>query len=64
MGSAATPRRISRGDLDDLADGALERVPAPDPELAELWDDSPSGPQWRASVDALRTALRPASESV
>ncbi|MDC7336826.1 DUF4259 domain-containing protein [Streptomyces lydicus] len=51
-------------ELADLAVRALDRVLAADSEAAELWDDSASGPEWRASVDALRTALRPASESV
>ncbi|TJZ46082.1 DUF4259 domain-containing protein [Streptomyces piniterrae] len=51
-------------ELAELAASALERVLAADSEIAELWDDSDAGPQWRASVGALRTTLRPASESV
>ncbi|MEU3709600.1 DUF4259 domain-containing protein [Streptomyces catenulae] len=51
-------------ELTGLAVRALDRVLAPDSELAELWDESDSGPQWRASVAGLRAALGPAAERV
>ncbi|MER7025244.1 MULTISPECIES: DUF4259 domain-containing protein [Streptomyces] len=49
-------------ELTGLAVRALDRVLAPDSELAELWDESDSGPQWRASVAGLRAALGPCAE--
>ncbi|MFD9816874.1 DUF4259 domain-containing protein [Streptomyces sp. NPDC059080] len=51
-------------ELTGLAVRALDRVLAPDSELAELWDESDSGPQWRASVAGLRAALGPAAQRV
>lgn len=51
-------------ELTGLAVRALDRVLAPDSELAELWDASDAGPQWRASVAGLRAALGPAAERV
>ncbi|MGW1836297.1 DUF4259 domain-containing protein [Streptomyces sp. BBFR2] len=51
-------------ELTGLAVRALDRVLAPDSELAELWDESDAGPQWRASVAGLRAALGPAAERV
>ncbi|MFI7098152.1 DUF4259 domain-containing protein [Streptomyces sp. NPDC050161] len=51
-------------ELAGLAVHALDRVLAPDSELAELWDESDAGQEWRASVAGLRTALGPAAERV
>ncbi|WP_405744683.1 DUF4259 domain-containing protein [Streptomyces sp. NBC_01525] len=51
-------------ELTGLAVRALDRVLAPDSELAELWDESDSGPQWRASVAGLRAALGPVAQRV
>ena len=44
----------------DKARRVLDRVLAEDSELAELWDDSESAADWRASVAALRLAVTPA----
>lgn len=43
----------------DKARRVLDRVVAEDSELAELWDDSESAADWRASVAALRLAVTP-----
>ena len=43
----------------DKARRDLDRVLAEDSELAELWDDSESAADWRASVAALRLAVTP-----
>jgi hypothetical protein len=43
----------------DKARRVLDRVLAEDSELAELWDDSESAADWRASVAALRLAVTP-----
>jgi hypothetical protein len=43
----------------DKARRVLDRVLADDSELAELWDDSESAADWRASVAALRLAVTP-----
>ena len=43
----------------DKARRVLDRVVAEDSELAELWDDSKSAADWRASVAALRLAVTP-----
>ena len=44
----------------DKARRVVDRVLAEDSELAELWDDSESAADWRASVAALRLAVTPA----
>jgi hypothetical protein len=36
---------------------ALDRVIAADSEVAELWDETDDGPEWRASVTKLRDRL-------
>ncbi len=41
----------------DKARRVAARVLAEDSELAELWDDSDSGADWRASVAALQAAV-------
>ncbi|MFI1383359.1 transposase [Embleya sp. NPDC020886] len=46
-------------ELRSLAVDALDRVLAPESELAELWDDTPDGPRWRLSIDQLRWILDP-----
>jgi hypothetical protein len=43
----------------DKARRVLDRVVAEDSELAELWDDSESATDWRASMAALRLAVTP-----
>ncbi|MGY1453781.1 DUF4259 domain-containing protein [Streptomyces sp. SS8] len=49
------------GDLRPLAVEALDRVVAAESELAELWDETNSGPQWRESIGRLRAVLAPES---
>ncbi|MFE6338764.1 DUF4259 domain-containing protein [Streptomyces sp. NPDC057798] len=49
-------------DLRQLAVEALDRVVAEKSELAELWDETPSGPQWRQSISRLRAVLAPESD--
>ncbi|MFH8500527.1 DUF4259 domain-containing protein [Streptomyces coeruleorubidus] len=49
-------------DLRPLAVEALDRVVAEKSELAELWDETPSGPQWRQSISRLRAVLAPESD--
>ncbi|MEU0934707.1 DUF4259 domain-containing protein [Embleya sp. NPDC005971] len=46
-------------ELRSFAVDALDRVLAPESELAELWDDTPDGPRWRLSIDQLRWILDP-----
>ncbi|MGV9249226.1 DUF4259 domain-containing protein [Streptomyces sp. NPDC003710] len=46
-------------DLRPLAAQALDRVVAEKSELAELWDETPSGPKWRQSISRLRAVLEP-----
>ena len=41
----------------DKARRVVDRVLAEDSELAELWDDSDSAADWRASMAALRQAV-------
>ena len=36
---------------------ALDRVTAAESEVAELWDETDDGPEWRASVAAIRARL-------
>ncbi|MEV5434085.1 DUF4259 domain-containing protein [Streptomyces sp. NPDC052701] len=48
-------------DLRPLAVEALDRVLAEESELAELWDETPSGPKWRRSIGRLRAVLAPES---
>ena len=43
----------------DKARRVVDRVLADDSELAELWDDSESAADWRASMAALRQAVTP-----
>ncbi|MFD7665692.1 DUF4259 domain-containing protein [Streptomyces sp. NPDC059788] len=40
-----------------LAVHALDRVLAPDSELAELWDEADGGREWRAGLARLRARL-------
>ncbi|SER34163.1 DUF4259 domain-containing protein [Lentzea albida] len=44
-------------DLRALAAQALDRVLGKGSELAELWDESESGPQWRQSIADLKAVL-------
>ncbi|MBO1418000.1 DUF4259 domain-containing protein [Streptomyces sp. FH025] len=46
-------------ELRPLAVGALDRVVAEESGLAELWDESGSGPAWRKGIRALRDVLEP-----
>jgi hypothetical protein len=48
--------------LRPLAVEALDRVVAEKSELAELWDETPSGPRWRRSISRLRAVLAPESD--
>ncbi|MFP8961254.1 DUF4259 domain-containing protein [Streptomyces nanhaiensis] len=49
------------GDLRPLAVEALDRVVAEESELAELWAETNSGPQWREGIGRLRAVLAPES---
>ncbi|MEV6104738.1 DUF4259 domain-containing protein [Streptomyces sp. NPDC051940] len=40
-----------------LALKALDRITGPESELAELWDDTEHGPQWRSVIRRLRRVL-------
>jgi len=51
------PLPVFSADLRALAAQALDRVVAPESELAELWDETEYGPQWRQSVDDLKAVL-------
>lgn len=46
-------------DLRPLAVEALDRVVSEASELAELWDETPDGPQWRQRISRLRDVLAP-----
>ncbi|THA86270.1 DUF4259 domain-containing protein [Streptomyces sp. A0592] len=46
-------------DLRALADGVLDRVVDERSEIAELWDEAVSGPQWRQDITRLRDVLDP-----
>jgi hypothetical protein len=46
-------------DLRSLAVQALDRVVAEASELAELWDETTNGPNWRQSIRHLRAVLAP-----
>ncbi|MFE7525410.1 DUF4259 domain-containing protein [Kitasatospora sp. NPDC057542] len=48
-------------ELRPLAVAALDRVVAQESELAELWDETESGPAWREGIRALREVLAAAS---
>lgn len=48
---------VFSADLRGLAVRALDRVLAKDSELAELWDETDKGAEWRQSVLDLRTTL-------
>ncbi|OKJ94628.1 hypothetical protein AMK26_33015 [Streptomyces sp. CB03234] len=45
--------------LRPLAVEALDRVVSEASELAELWDETPDGPAWRAVIGRLRDVLDP-----
>ncbi|SEN54707.1 DUF4259 domain-containing protein [Actinacidiphila rubida] len=51
------PLPLLAADLRVLAVRALDRVVAEESEPADLWDDSPDGPAWRAGIARLRTVL-------
>ncbi|MER7195444.1 DUF4259 domain-containing protein [Streptomyces flaveolus] len=44
-------------DLRALAVDALDRVVAQKSEIAELWDETASGPEWRRGIRRLRAVL-------
>lgn len=50
---------VFSGDLRPLAVEALDRVVAGESELAALWDETTSGPQWREGIGRLRAVLAP-----
>ena len=51
------PLPVFAQDLGPLAAQALDRVLAKESELAELWDETEYGPQWRQSVADLKAVL-------
>ncbi|GGQ85631.1 hypothetical protein GCM10010216_54410 [Streptomyces flaveolus] len=53
------PRGMSRSTLDDP--DAKQQV-AENSEIAELWDETPSGPQWRRGIRHLRAVLAPEAD--
>jgi hypothetical protein len=48
--------------LRDLAINALDRVISKPTWLAEAWNESPSGPEWRRTISDLRIFLDPPQE--
>ncbi|WP_250002995.1 DUF4259 domain-containing protein [Actinoplanes sp. M2I2] len=48
--------------LRGLAINALDSVISKPTWLAEAWDESPSGPEWRRTISDLRTILDPPQE--
>ncbi|WP_189233021.1 hypothetical protein [Streptomyces flaveolus] len=50
---------MSRSTLDDP--DAKQQV-AENSEIAELWDETPSGPQWRRGIRHLRAVLAPEAD--
>ncbi|MFJ9696013.1 DUF4259 domain-containing protein [Kitasatospora sp. NPDC101183] len=46
-------------ELRELAVAALDRVVGEESELAELWDESESGAEWRRGIRELREVLAP-----
>lgn len=48
-------------DLRPLAAEALDRVVAENSELADLWDETPHGREWRQGISRLRAVLAPES---
>lgn len=48
--------------LRDLAINALDSVISKPTWLAEAWNESPSGPEWRRTISDLRTILDPPQE--
>lgn len=50
-------------ELRPLAVAALDRVVAEESELAELWDETESGPAWREGIRALREVLAASASS-
>ncbi|MFF2745768.1 DUF4259 domain-containing protein [Kitasatospora sp. NPDC058048] len=48
-------------ELRPLAVAALDRAVAEESELAELWDETESGPAWREGIRELRAVLAAAS---
>ncbi|MFD8870354.1 DUF4259 domain-containing protein [Streptomyces sp. NPDC059590] len=49
-------------DVRPLAVEALDRVVAEKSELADLWDETPNGREWRQGISRLRAVLAPESE--
>ncbi|MEU1284031.1 DUF4259 domain-containing protein [Kitasatospora sp. NPDC005856] len=50
-------------ELRPLAVAALDRVVAEESELAELWDETESGPAWREGIRELREVLAASAPS-
>ncbi len=50
-------RLAAESELVGLAREALARILAENSEIAELWDDTPSGPDWRRRVSELDQRL-------
>jgi hypothetical protein len=55
----STPMPEFRDYLRDLAIRALDCVITKPTWLAEAWDESPSGPEWRRTISDLRAVLDP-----
>ncbi|MGW3232919.1 DUF4259 domain-containing protein [Kitasatospora sp. NPDC001095] len=51
-------------ELRPLAVEALDRVVAEESELAELWDETESGPAWRRGIRELRDVLDPVPPTI
>lgn len=50
-------RLVAKPELVGLAREALARILAENSEIAELWDDTPAGPDWRRRVSELDQRL-------
>jgi hypothetical protein len=58
----STPMPQFPAHLRDLAVNALDSVVTRPTWLAEAWDESPGGPEWRRAISDLRTILDPPQE--
>ncbi|MGW2081797.1 DUF4259 domain-containing protein [Streptomyces sp. NPDC001939] len=61
-GTTSKPGPSGPGQVDPLAEAALDRVVAESSELAELSDETPDGPRWRQNISSLRAVLAPGPE--
>ncbi|WP_327675152.1 DUF4259 domain-containing protein [Kitasatospora sp. NBC_00458] len=51
---------VFAAELRPLAVDALDRIVSEESELAELWDETDEGPDWRQDIGRLRAVLDPA----